>query len=72
MLDFFYGDHGGRFAAGQARYRASDPFAQFELHPGGSLAWGGRIRWQNRWMFAQGWDAPRGQRELYFYKEVTR
>lgn len=71
VLDFFYSDHDGRFAAGQARYRASDPFTQLELHRGGSLAWGGLIRWQDRWMFAQGWDAPAGARELYFYRSAV-
>lgn len=70
VLDFFYSDRAGRFAAGQARYRSSDPFTQTELHRGGSLAWGGLIRWQGHWMFAQGWDAPSGVRELYFYRST--
>jgi hypothetical protein len=68
VLDFFYGDRNGDFAAGQARYSVSDPFTQLELHRGGSLAWGGLIRWRDTWMFAQGWDAPPGERELYFYR----
>lgn len=70
ILDFFFSDREGRFAAGQALYRVSDPFTQVEMHRGGSLAWGGLIRWNGRWMFSQGWDAPAGRRELYFYRSV--
>ena len=42
------------------------------VHRGGSLAWGGLQKVDGRWSFAQGWDAPRGERELYVYKEVTK
>jgi hypothetical protein len=70
VLDFFYRDREGEFAAGQARYAVADPFTQLELHRGGSLAWGGLIRRQGDWMFAQGWDAPAGDRELYFYRSA--
>lgn len=48
----------------------SDPFNQRELHLGGSLAWGGLIRWDGSWVFAQGWDAPPGERELYLYRSI--
>ncbi|AMM34647.1 hypothetical protein SA2016_3993 [Sinomonas atrocyanea] len=68
VLDFFYGDHDGNFAAAQALYSLEDPFTQIALHRGGSLAWGGLIRYGDRWTFAQGWDAPAGQRELYLYR----
>ncbi|MCX7522579.1 hypothetical protein OSC27_09865 [Microbacterium sp. STN6] len=70
VLDFFYSDHDGAFAAGQARYAASDPFTQRELHRGGSLAWGGLRRWRGSWVFAQGWDAPPGERALYLYRSA--
>jgi hypothetical protein len=70
VLDFFYADEDGDFAAAQALYRLDDPFAQREVNRGGSLAWGGLQRLHGRWMFAQGWDAPAGLRELYFYREV--
>ena len=72
VLDFFYADEHGDFAAAQAHYSVDAPFTQLDLHRGGSLAWGGLQQLDGRWSFAQGWDAPRGQRELYFYKEVTR
>ncbi|MDQ0261175.1 hypothetical protein [Sinomonas atrocyanea] len=68
VLDFFYGDHDGEFAAAQALYSLEEPFTQIALHRGGSLAWGGLIRYRGRWAFAQGWDAPAGQRELYVYR----
>ncbi|SEI16221.1 MULTISPECIES: hypothetical protein [unclassified Leifsonia] len=70
VLDFFYADEDGDFAAAQALYRLDDPFAQRELSRGGSLAWGGLQRLGGRWSYAQGWDAPAGLRELYFYREV--
>lgn len=71
VLDFFYADEHGDFAAAQALYSVDAPFTQLALHRGGSLAWGGLQRLDGRWSFAQGWDAPRGERELYVYKEVT-
>ena len=68
VLDFFYGDHEGNFAAAQALYSLKEPFTQLALHRGGSLAWGGLIRYGGRWTFAQGWDALPGERELYLYR----
>lgn len=70
VLDFFYADEQGDFAAAQALYRLDDPFTQLELNRGGSLAWGGLQKIDGRWSFAQGWDAPKGARDLYFYREV--
>ncbi|MFE4470174.1 hypothetical protein ACFRFH_15280 [Leifsonia sp. NPDC056824] len=72
VLDFFYADENGDFAAAQADYSVDAPFTQLGLHRGGSLAWGGLQKVDGRWSFAQGWDAPRGERELYVYKEVTK
>jgi len=69
VLDFFYDDAEHRFAAAQALYSVDEPFLQLELHRGGSLAWGGLIRRDGRWTFAQGWDAPRGTRTIYVYRE---
>lgn len=68
ILDFFYSDREGHFAAAQALYAASEPFTQLAVHRGGSLAWGGLIRYRGRWTFAQGWDAPPGCREIYLYR----
>ncbi|MGO4594253.1 hypothetical protein AB4Z18_10575 [Leifsonia sp. 2TAF2] len=70
VLDFFYADPDGDFAAAQALYRLDEPFTQLEVNRGGSLAWGGLQKLDGRWSFAQGWDAPAGIRELYFYREV--
>lgn len=70
VLDFFYGEPDGSFAAAQALYSTADPFTQLATHPGGSLAWGGLIRHRDRWTFAQGWDAPPGERELYLYRSL--
>jgi hypothetical protein len=68
VLDFFYGDENGDFAAAQALYSTDAPFVQRALNTGGSLAWGGLIQQQGTWLFAQGWDAPRNTREIYFYR----
>ena len=68
VLDFFYRDADNNFAAAQALYAIDDPFTQKAVNRGGSLAWGGLLKYQGAWMFAQGWDAPKGQREMYFYR----
>jgi beta-1,2-mannosidase len=68
VLDFFYGDTDGQFSAAQALYDVNEPFAQKAMHRGGSLAWGGLLKFGGTWMFAQGWDAPSGSREMYFYR----
>jgi hypothetical protein len=68
VLDFFYADANGDFAAAQALYDISQPFTQKAVNQGGSLAWGGLLTFGGRWMFAQGWDAPSGSREMYFYR----
>ena len=68
ILDFFYRDADNNFAAAQALYDFEDPFTQRAVNRGGSLAWGGLLKFQGSWMFAQGWDAPKGQREMYLYR----
>ncbi|HEV7812036.1 MAG TPA: hypothetical protein VGO99_03660 [Leifsonia sp.] len=68
VLDFFYGDENGDFAAAQALYSLDEPFRQLAVHRGGSLAWGGLQKLDGDWVFAQGWDAPPSSREMYFYR----
>lgn len=68
VLDFFYADANGDFAAAQARYHLDAPFTQRALHRGGSLAWGGLTAIEGTPAFAQGWDAPAREREMYFYR----
>ncbi len=68
VIDFFYSDAEGRFAAAQALYRQTDPFSQVDVNRGGSLSWGGLLKDHDSWLFAQGWDAPPGKREIYFYR----
>jgi beta-1,2-mannosidase len=59
----------GKFAA-QALYHHDSPFTQISLNKGGTLAWGGLLQHRGTWLFAQGWDAPAGIRELYFYRSA--
>jgi hypothetical protein len=68
IIDLFYSDRNGDFAAAHALYSIGDPFTQTELGMSGSLAWGGLLRPQGNWMFAQVWDAPAHTREIYFYR----
>lgn len=67
VLDVFH-DVDGVFAASQALYDVDRPVDQLALTPGGSLSWGGLQKIGGRWTFAQGWDAPAGHRDLYFYR----
>jgi len=67
VLDVFH-DVDGVFAASQALYDVERPVDQLALTPGGSLSWGGLQKIGGRWTFAQGWDAPAGHRDLYFYR----
>ncbi len=69
VLDFFFEDAEGKFAAGQALYRRGSPFEAADFHRGGSLAWGGMSVLDGRYLFAQGWDASEtGREEIYFYR----
>lgn len=66
VLDLFY-EVDGQWRAGQALYRLDDPFTQVELAPGGTLAWGGIVRWRGETLFAQGWDAPPGRAQVQLF-----
>ncbi|MFT4281446.1 hypothetical protein [Microbacterium sp.] len=66
VLDFFY-ESEGTWRAGQALYRLEDPFTARELARGGTLAWGGIVRWRGETMFAQGWDAPPGEAQVQLF-----
>jgi len=68
ILDFMYADHEGRHSGAQARYELSNPTVAREIAFGATLAWGGLIKYRGDWMFAQGWDAPNGKEEIYFYR----
>ncbi|WP_426515900.1 hypothetical protein ACPPVQ_14940 [Diaminobutyricibacter sp. McL0618] len=70
VLDFFYSDPDGQFAAAQALYSTNAPFTQLALNRGGSLAWGGLLQVDGDWIFAQGWDAPKHTREMYVYRSM--
>lgn len=72
VLDFFYADENGDFAAAQALYSVNDPFHQLAVNRGGSLAWGGLQKLGGDWSFAQGWDAPPKSREMYFYRSIQK
>jgi predicted GH43/DUF377 family glycosyl hydrolase len=70
VLDFYYTERADRSVprAGQARYHLADPLSRVDLAlDGGTLAWGGIVEWREQWLCAQGWDAPPGTEELYFY-----
>jgi beta-1,2-mannosidase len=73
VLDIFCsaGGAAGTFAA-QALYHRDSPFTQRSLNKGGSLSWGGLLHDGGTWLFAQGWDAPPGVRDLYFYRAGAR
>lgn len=72
VLDFFYADPDGAFAAAQARYDLARPFEQTALSRGGTLSWGGLLQRDGRWLMAQGWDAPPGEREISLYRAPIR
>ena len=72
ILDFFYSDKDGAFAAAQARYDLAHPFEQTALSRGGTLSWGGLLQQDGQWLIAQGWDAPPGEREISLYRAPIR
>jgi hypothetical protein len=57
----------GEYRAGQALYSVAEPFTPVAIGEGGSLAWGGLLKYGNRWLVGQGWDAAPGDQELFFY-----
>lgn len=68
ILDFYYQSPDKIARAGQALYSMDDPFKQLDVRmDGGTLSWGGMIRYKGKWLFAQGWDAKEGTEEMYFY-----
>lgn len=69
LLDFYYRRPDGRNGGGQALYSKNEPFRQLELHEGASLSWGGILRYNGKFTFAQGWDAVDGTEEMYLYEE---
>ena len=70
VLDIFYSAGAAGTFAAQALYHRDSPFTQISLNKGGSLSWGGLLQHRGTWLFAQGWDAPVGVRELYFYRSA--
>lgn len=67
ILDFMYNSHENEHLGSQVRYEISNPFQPIEFTTNATLAWGGMIKYQGSWCFAQGWDAPRDTEEIYFY-----
>ena len=67
VMDFFYQKPDGSKGGAQALYKTDEPFKQLQINEGASLSWGGLLEYNNRWLFAQGWDAPPDTPEMYFY-----
>jgi predicted GH43/DUF377 family glycosyl hydrolase len=67
ILDFMYNSHENEHLGSQVRYQVNNPFQPLEFTTNSTLAWGGMIKFQDKWCFAQGWDAPPGTEEIYFY-----
>jgi beta-1,2-mannosidase len=67
VLDYFSSDADG-WRADRTEYALDAPLTPLRHAAGGTLAWGGMVRSQGRWVFAQGWDAAPGARELLFYR----
>ncbi|MCQ4080904.1 hypothetical protein NGB36_09895 [Streptomyces sp. RB6PN25] len=70
VLDLFYNASAEKRAAAQALYHQDSPYTQIALNKGGTLSWGGLLQHRGTWLFAQGWDAPNGTRELSFYRSA--
>ncbi|MEY3094107.1 MAG: hypothetical protein RLZZ317_610 [Actinomycetota bacterium] len=67
ILDFMYEGHDGVHRGAQAIYELRSPTKALDFIHGATLSWGGIIKYDGRWCFAQGWDAPSGKEEIYFY-----
>jgi predicted GH43/DUF377 family glycosyl hydrolase len=68
LLDVFCRDQRNHYFALQALYAVSDPTRVLAIGKGGSLAWGGLLKYHGDWIVAQGWDSPKDRQELYIYK----
>lgn len=67
FLDFMYKIREGAYRAGQALYHVEEPFRPLVIAEGGSLAWGGLLKYRGRWILGQGWDGKPGDQDLFFY-----
>lgn len=69
IIDFFYSDKNGDFKAAQALYSLQNPLKPIDIATGGTLAWGGLIKHNEKWIFAQGWDAEDFDMDLFIYRQ---
>jgi len=67
VMDFLYNDNNGHHAGAQALFDLSNPYTPLDFTHNATLAWGGMLEYRGEWFFAQGWDAPRGKEEMFFY-----
>jgi predicted GH43/DUF377 family glycosyl hydrolase len=67
ILDVFYKNQNHEYLAAQALYHVDDPCHPLAIERGGSLAWGGLLEYQKRWIVAQGWDSPPDRQEIQVY-----
>ena len=68
VLDIFYMDANQKYQAAQALYLIDDPTRPLAIEKGGSLAWGGLLKYRGEWIVAQGWDSPTDRQDMYLYK----
>lgn len=68
ILDSFCIDRNQKYWAVQALYSVTDPAKPLAIEKGGSLAWGGLLKYRGDWIVAQGWDSPKDRQDMYFYR----
>lgn len=68
VLDLFYRDRNQKYQAAQALFHIDNPTKPLAIEKGGSLAWGGLLKYRGDWIVAQGWDSPKDRQEIYVYK----
>ncbi|MFC4778718.1 hypothetical protein ACFO9Q_18140 [Paenibacillus sp. GCM10023252] len=68
LLDTFYRDTEGEYQACQALYHRDQPTEPIRIEQGGSLAWGGLLKYKGAWIVAQGWDSPKDRQDIYVYR----
>ncbi len=68
VLDVFCMGRNQKYQAAQALYHIDDPTRPLAIGKGGSLAWGGLLKYRGDWIVAQGWDSPKGRQDVYIYK----